>query len=209
MRSVRATALLCIATIGLASCDRQPSSVEPDSDPRVAIPPNAAAAWYPTNPDGSPDYNAETTLSYEYANATVTGLAPSFDARIEAGFTMVGSKGYINIYPTVTKNHGQSESTNPHLYPIEAPNGTAGLKVTTFQHLVNATCEVAVGGFVDFAAWFEANTVRWSQRFATGNVQPANGGPDCKSPWVTVSPMSIIDPVVVTAGASVTLQAKS
>jgi len=178
-----------LLTTAVVACESS-SSTSPGSHARVsaAVPPRAVGDWYPTNPDGSPDFTTTASVSAEWATATITGSVPAMTGKIDAGFAMLGSRGYINIYPSAFANDS-ARTVTPELHPINEPAPVVAARQATWTGTITGICGFRLGGFVDFAAWNVANGVQWGSVYKrTGNIQEATGGSACSNPFIMLSP---------------------
>lgn len=94
-----------VAIVALTACEKE-LVVEPkagelqlaNGHPAAVVVPPEGGVWYPTHPDGSPDYSASASVSGPWGYAFVDfGLVST--ARIDAGFRYYGSAASIGIFP--------------------------------------------------------------------------------------------------------------
>jgi len=202
--------VIVVGLVALAACDvrkpTQPESSElrPADEGQVAtVVPPEGGVWYPENPDGSPDYYADTQLLGEWITARA-----SFDVNatgeVDAGFSYFASGAEIGIYPDVKINGGQAYTGAVGAHQVFGPSLSAIVPASIGWTgiLWDALCETSVGGFADFRTWFmDLNKLRWGEHRSTKDAQPSRAGPTCVLPTVTISPAG---PITLAPGANQT-----
>lgn len=189
MRLARRLTPVCLTALVLGCAD---SPVSPTEAPKARIPSGVASNWYPTLPDGSPDYSTFAVILNPTAAALLTGSAPTFTGTISGSGIFVASAGEITITPVASKNRGQLiQGLDPVFASVQVgdPNSS---QAKTWQGSFSAICEARLTGVVDLRAWNESNGIRWGNYFVSPPVGLRTAGPTCVMPTVSISPSGTV-----------------